>query len=188
MRCISCGSFCFAFLCKDCKSSLRPRLNKRELEGDLFVYSFFGYEDISALLHTKHHHCGMYVYKFLASISIKPFLKDVHQDVYLLPIDDKPKGGYSHTAVLARSIKQDNVKVLHHSLRARSKLSYSGKSLSYRKKNPRDFVFSGKSDRDVILLDDLVTTGTTLLEAYKILKKSHINVLFALTLADAKVK
>lgn len=40
----------------------------------------------------------------------------------------------------------------------------------------------------MVLVDDLVTSGTTLLEAKKIVEKSNNSVLFALTLADAKVK
>ncbi|EAL3832073.1 ComF family protein, partial [Campylobacter upsaliensis] len=37
-----------------------------------------------------------------------------------------------------------------------------------------------------ILVDDIVTTGSSILEAKKILEKNKISVLFALVLADAK--
>ncbi|EAL9099540.1 ComF family protein, partial [Campylobacter jejuni] len=39
----------------------------------------------------------------------------------------------------------------------------------------------------VILVDDIVTTGSSLLEAKKVLEENKISVLFALVLADAKV-
>jgi competence protein ComFC len=52
--------------------------------------------------------------------------------------------------------------------------------------NPRDFKYTFKKNINAILIDDIVTTGTTLCEAYSILKKNNINVLFALTLADAR--
>jgi len=42
------------------------------------------------------------------------------------------------------------------------------------------------SNIEVILVDDIVTTGLTLQEAETILNKNGIVVLFALTLADAK--
>ena len=38
----------------------------------------------------------------------------------------------------------------------------------------------------VILVDDIVTTGTTILEARDTLQKAGVDVLFALVLADAK--
>ena len=43
-----------------------------------------------------------------------------------------------------------------------------------------------KENIDVILIDDIVTTGSTLEEAHDALKKHDVNVLFALVLADAK--
>jgi competence protein ComFC len=65
-------------------------------------------------------------------------------------------------------------------------VNYSGKSLQYRLEHPRDFVYTGKSGIDVILVDDIVTTGITLQEAQKVLMEHDVNVLFALTLADVE--
>lgn len=190
MRCIACEAFSLGVLCSTCKSEIKPTLNKRELEKDFFVYSFFGYDEISPLLHTKHHPCGVYIYNFLALKAFTPFFKklDFEKPITIVPIDDRVKGGYSHTAVLANAIKVENVKPIFGSLRAKNKISYSGKSLNFRKTHPRDFTCKIKDKESVILIDDLVTTGTTLLEALHVMKKSNINVLFALTLADAKVK
>ena len=70
---------------------------------------------------------------------------------------------------------------------ANNKVSYSAQSLDYRLANPRDFVYKGKQGMDAILVDDIVTTGTTLSEARAVLQKSGIDVLFALTLADARL-
>jgi len=67
---------------------------------------------------------------------------------------------------------------------ARNLESYSGKTLQFRLENPRDFVYKGKKEVEVILVDDIVTTGTTLQEAAKVLKQNGVNVLFALTLAS----
>lgn len=189
MRCISCGALSFGVLCTACKDGIKPHFSKRELKRDFFVYSFFGYNEISPFLHTKHHPCGVSIYKFLAKKAFIPFFEKLDlQDITLIPIDDKTKGGYSHTALLVKSIKSKNIKPIFGALRAKNGVSYSGKSLSYRKSHPREFTCKLKDINDVILVDDLVTTGTTLLEALHAMKKSNINVLFALTLADAKVK
>ncbi len=190
MFCISCGKLSFKVVCDGCIDALKPSLSKRKLEQDFSVYSFFGYNEISAFLHTKHHPCGAYVYKKLAQYAYEPFLSKLENERFdgefcLVPVDDKPKGGYSHTAVLVKALKyQKHFNIL----RSQNSVSYSGKSLAYRKKNPRNFKVTKKSIENVILVDDLITTGSTLQEAKKSLEKCNINVLFALTLADAKVK
>ncbi len=69
---------------------------------------------------------------------------------------------------------------------AKNRVNYSGRSLQYRLDNPRDFVYKGKSGIDVILVDDIITTGITLQEAQKVLIEKGVNVLFALTLADVE--
>lgn len=190
MRCVACGDFSWTALCSTCKQSIKPKLNKREIKEDFFVYSFFGYNDISPLLHTKHQPVGVYIYKFLAKEAFKYFFETLNskENFTIIPIDDRVKGGYSHTAVLAKAIELKNVKAKFGTLRAKNKVSYSGKSLNYRKSNPRNFTCKLKNEENIILLDDLVTTGTTLLEALHVMKKTNLFPLFALTLADAKVK
>lgn len=188
MRCIICEELSFHVVCKNCQKEIIPTFNKREIEKDFFVYSFFAYNDIAPLLHTKHQPCGVYVYKLLSQIAFGKFFDNFNLKANVVPIDDRIKGGYSHTAVLANAIKSKTIKPLFGSLRARNKISYSGKSLSFRKQNPRNFKCKIKPCENIILMDDLVTTGTTLLEAKKVLKKMDLEPLFALTLANAKVK
>jgi competence protein ComFC len=65
-------------------------------------------------------------------------------------------------------------------------VNYSGKTLQFRLDHPRDFLYTGKSNTDVILVDDIITTGITLQEAQKVLMDHGVNVLFALTLADVE--
>ena len=51
--------------------------------------------------------------------------------------------------------------------------------------NPRDFIYKGSSNIEVILVDDLITTGLTIQEAKELLLEYNVTVLFALTLGDA---
>jgi len=83
-------------------------------------------------------------------------------------------------------MKMKNVKVQHAKLMANNKVNYSGKNLQFRLENPRDFSYIGKKDIEVILVDDIVTTGTTLKEATQLLKQNGVEVLFALTLAGVE--
>lgn len=46
------------------------------------------------------------------------------------------------------------------------------------------FKYTGPKNCDVIIIDDVITTGTTILEAKNTLKKENVNVLFALTLCS----
>ena len=69
---------------------------------------------------------------------------------------------------------------------AQNRVNYSGQDLQSRLENPRDFLYKGKSNIDVILVDDIITTGITLQEAQKVLLSHGVNVLFALTLADVE--
>lgn len=189
MRCIACERLSFTLLCTACKNSLNPKVTKRVLDNRLVVYSFFAYHDISPFLHSKHHSYGTSVYKTLASLSIVPFMDSLAlKNPIFIPIDDHTRNGYSHTAILAHELKKKGYKTHFAALRAQNTITYSGKSLSYRKANPRKFRTSLKNSENIILVDDLVTSGTTLLEATKTLEKKGNYPLFALTLADAKEK
>lgn len=189
MKCILCERFSWHIICKDCQNIFVPQLTKRELDDEFIVYSFFAYNDIAPILHAKHHPHGAYLYDFLGKCAFEAFFKKFEfHNLSIVPIDDNPKKSYSHTAVLAHAIKQKDFKIHYNCLRATNNISYSGKSLSYRKQNKRGFTCKGKGFQDVVLIDDIVTTGTTLNEAVKVMKKMKINPRFALTLADAKVK
>jgi len=83
-------------------------------------------------------------------------------------------------------MKMKNVKIEHAKLMARNKINYSGKTLQFRLENPRDFEYKGKKNIEAILVDDIVTTGTTLTEAASVLKKNGVDILFALTLAEVE--
>ncbi len=186
MRCLLCERWSFRLVCKECQRSfLQPRISQRKLFGDFTVYSFYPYSEIKELLLTKHSAIGRGVYKILAQNSLRLFAKKLDIKANVIPIDDRIDGGYSHTAILANSMRTSYLTPRFASLRAKNRVNYSGKSLAYRLKNPRDFRYSGPKEK-IILVDDIVTTGTTLKEAYSVCYKEGAEVLFALVLADAR--
>jgi len=189
MKCISCNTYSFSLICHDCQRKFFTyKTTKRVLHDNLIVYSFYPYSQIEDFIKTKHTYRGAKLYKLLANNSFKVFSKkfDFTDRVYAIPIDDKVTSLYSHTAILARSLKSKIIVPRYNTLRAKNQVNYSAKTLEYRLKNPRNFHYSYKNDIDVILVDDVITTGTTLSEAKATLKKYNVNVLFALTLADAR--
>ncbi|HIP52262.1 MAG TPA: ComF family protein [Campylobacterales bacterium] len=190
MRCLSCHKLSLATFCKKCQTNLlQPSVSKRTF-GSLEVYSFFKYQYIEDLLLTKHTPQGFKLYKALAKLSFKPFIekfmKEDQRIIYIVGIDENVKSGYAHVSLLTHEMKMKNVKVQHAKLMANNKVNYSGKNLQFRLENPRDFSYIGKKDIEVILVDDIVTTGTTLKEATQLLKQNGVEVLFALTLAGVE--
>lgn len=191
MRCLSCHKLSIHTFCKLCKDKLlKPSVTKRDINF-LEVYSFFKYQHIEDLLLTKHTPQGFNVYKALARLSFKPFVKEFmkndERDIYVVGIDENVRSGYSHVALLTSEMRHKNVKIQHAKLMATNRVNYSGKSLQFRLENSREFVYTGLKNIEVILVDDIVTTGITLKEAKLVLEKSGVEVLFALTLADVEV-
>ena len=187
MRCQLCLNFSWHPLCKNCLDKiLIPSPSKRILENGLVVYSTYKYTDIKNLLHTKHTYHGAKIFAQLTKHALLPLVKTFTcRDVFSLPIDDHTRSGYSHSAIIARELRRQ-IKPLYGKLRAKSYIRYSGQKLHLREQNKRDFILTCKENLDVILVDDIVTTGNTLKEATSICKMNNVNVLFAITLADAQ--
>lgn len=190
MRCLVCSRLSWDLLCPSCKRYYaKPSPSQRVLKNGLKVNSFFAYEDISGLLHTKHTPHGAKVFTFLAQASFSAFAKTFafEAPVLAVPIDDHVRHGYSHTAILAKALTSASIRPFYGALRATNPLTYSGKPLAFRKANPRGFTCTLPPQSSVILVDDLITSGQTLLEASALLMKEGITPLFALTLANANV-
>jgi len=190
MRCLSCHNLSFFTFCTICQTNLlQPSISKRTL-GTLEVYSFFKYQNIEDLLLTKHTPQGFKVFKALAKLTFKPFIRNFMQKdnrpIFVVGIDETIKSGYSHVALLTHEMQHKNVKIQYAKLLAKNKINYSGKTLQYRLQNPRDFHYRGEKQGQVILVDDIVTTGTTLHEAKQVLEQNGLEVLFALTLAGVE--
>ncbi len=190
MRCFSCSKLSLPILCTTCIDQLFvPTVSTRKV-GTLDVISFFKYATLESMLHSKHKPEGYRIYKALAQMTLKPFIEEFvendDRDVYIVGVDETVKSGYAHVALLTRAMKTKYTMPQHSVLMARNRVNYSGKSLQFRLENPRDFIYTGKSNIDVILVDDIITTGITLQEAQKVLMSHGVNVLFALTLADVE--
>ena len=189
IRCLLCQKLSFSLICSHCqKTFLKPTLTTRILKGGFKVYSFYRYHDIAVLIKTKHTYIGAFVYKILAQNAFALFSQNFHFDtpVYAVGIDDHTKHGYAHTAILTKAMQSAIIKPRYHALRAQNDMAYSGKSLAYRVAHKRGFSYHDREEKDIIIVDDIITTGTTILEAKNVIEKAGSNPLFALTLADAR--
>ena len=183
-----CENFSLTHICKHCQDTyLKPKIFKRKISENIEVISFYKYKDIKDLLHTKHTDLGFYIYSILAKNSMAIFAKEfnISNIINSIAIDDNVKSGYSHTAILNNSLKSKYIKPLNSKLRASNSISYSGKNKQFRLDNPRDFKLKAFKEKELILVDDIITTGSTLSQAIQTLKQNDKEVVFCLTLADA---
>jgi len=190
MRCFSCHRLSFRTICRTCRERLfAPTIRRRQV-GTLEVVSFYGYSTIESLLLRKHKPEGYRIFGDLAEITVKPFIRNYTAEeaspLVVIGIDETVQSGYSHVACLTHRMKAAFSTPLHASLLSQNSVKYAGKTLQYRLDNPRDFVYSGQEGVDAILVDDIITTGLTLQQAQLTLEAHDVNVLFALTLADAR--
>ena len=187
MKCLLCESFSLLHICPTCQELyLTPKIYKRKILNNIEVISFYKYNEIKELLHTKHTDLGFYIYKILAKLSFTKFAKefDIDEKIVSIGIDDHIENEYSHTAILNNSLKSKNIKPLYNKLRAKNRISYAGKTKEFRILNPRDFKLNEFDNNHIILVDDIITTGSTLSQAIQILESSNKKVIFCLTLSD----
>ena len=183
MKCTSCDKISFYILCKTCQDTiLKPNFYKKELEKDFFVYSFYDYKDLEDLIQSKYYFHGDRVFNTLAKLSFKKFADNFKftYPILAIPIDDHTRHDFSQTAILTRHLKNPYIKPIYNTLKSTNTVKYAGKDLDFRQKNPRKFKYTGPKNCDVIIIDDVITTGTTILEAKNTLKKENVNVLYAL--------
>jgi len=191
MKCMLCESISFSHICDPCQEIfLTPSIYRRKILNNIEVISFYKYKDIKNLLHTKHTDLGYYIYYILAKNSFKKFASSFcwQEKISAVAIDDNAKSGYSHTAILNKQLNSKIIKPEFAKLRAKNSISYSGKSKEFRMMNPRDFSFKPTRYKEIILVDDIITTGFTLSQAITTISRYNSAPLFCLTLADASAK
>ena len=177
-------------VCKSCDKEITLSPKQRKSFDDFVVYSFFDYQDIEYLLRSKYSLIGSRIYKILAKKAFLYFRDEVKNsldslDIFSIGIDDRVKKYYSHCGVIIKEF--DSIFTpLFGALISNNDICYAGKSLAYRQSNKKDFIYTGKENINAVLFDDIITTGLSIKEAREVLQKSGVNVLFALTLSDAR--
>lgn len=189
MKCLICGKWSLPHICGPCRTlHLTPSFHTRRILGSVPVHSFYRYDDVAPLLHTKHTDLGHYVYTLMARESFAQFAAAFEYEgrVAAIGIDDHVRHGYSHTAILAQSLKSAVIRPRHAKLRAHAAPRYSGMDFQYRLLHPRRFTVAPFEEEEVIVVDDIITTGLTLTQGVEALHREGKRVLFCLTLASAE--
>lgn len=193
MKCLICENLSLKPICKTCLDALTPMPSSRTLECGLRVYSFYPYSEVEMLLRYKYEVIGSKIFPILSQRCAEYFSahNKLPESMLAVGLDDEPRGYYSHTAIIVREFAKRvaNLSPAYNALIATNRVSYAGKSLEFRKNNPRNFIYQSqtRTTTNAILFDDIITTGLSLQEARACLQKSGINTLFALTLANARL-
>ena len=196
MYCAICRRFRFSILCKECLDLIWNARLRRELSNGLKVFSPFAYSELGWLLHSKDAVIGSRVFKILGRLGVEcffanyPALLDLKRDeVGVICIRNKRVGVYSHSAILARCFRRFGFKVFCNALISGNDLRFMRLSLEDRREASREFRFRPPRSSRIcafIIVDDVVTTGQTLLEASMLVESLGFKALFAWTLCDAR--
>ena len=190
MLCITCKNLSLQIICKDCqKNLLSPSFHKREIEEGFYNYSFYTLSELEDLISSKYYFHGDRVFNILAKLSFAKFAQNFFftNQVLAIPIDDHARHDFSFIFFLSKHLKSKFITPRYNTLKASNIVKYAGKDLEFRQKNPRRFNCTNITNQMTILCDDLITTGATIREAKKALEKKNNQILFSLTLADAKL-
>jgi competence protein ComFC len=187
---LSCDKLSFSIICKYCQNLyLIPKFIKKEVISGFYNYSFYDYEDIKDLIHTKYDTIGSQIFKILAKNSFKKFSDSFkyNDTLYAINIDNNISKGYSHSAILTSSLSSSIIIPQYNILQAKNNKRFANKSYQFRLLNPREFKYNKplfKNIKEVILIDDIITTSLTMLEAKDPLTRYNIKSLFCLTLCN----
>jgi len=189
--CDDCGAALYYenSVCTSCLGTLKDKKHYDKLRA-VFNYDDFSKISILALKHGD----AAYVAKFFANLIYARYKKIIDSaDVILyVPIHFKRllKRHYNQASLIAVAIgKQANKKVSHGNLiRVKNTKSQQG-NIKSRKRNVKN-AFKIKNQREldglnVVLIDDVFTTGATLNECARVLKESGVSQVTCCTMARA---
>jgi competence protein ComFC len=182
--CIECGRrrpFNENFLKTCCATSIKS------------LISFAGYENkaLAKLIKLGKFQGYFEVFKFFGGLIAQELMKikDQLKDFKLVPIPlfkkDENNRGFNQSKVLAQTIKE-NLGLEISDCLIKIKTNKPQRTLDEKKRAQNIegvFALKNKPPQKIILIDDIKTTGATLLEAAKILKHSGAKTILALTIA-----
>lgn len=184
MKCVICEKLSFKIICEKCLDFI-PINPKIRSVLDVKIYSFFDYEEIDFLLKSKYHALGSRILKVLANLAANEFKKiTTFSNVYGVGIDDSVHSLYSHTGIILKAFKKAGIKPIYGELKAMNHINYAGKSLEFRQQNKKNFIYKSGA-KDLIIIDDIITTGESFKEAIKVVRENNGNVICGIALANA---
>ena len=198
-KCGFCNQICKDAICKKCEIKLKKyeinliKNNKEYYSKSMHIYRYQG--DIRRIMIDYKFNNKPYLYKTFAKIVLKNkkicgFLKN-YDIIIPVPIHKirKLKRGYNQTELIAKEISKNADLKLERSVLVKQKNIATQSSLNRknRKQNVNNaFAIRNEdkiSNKKVLLFDDIYTTGSTVLECAKVLRKSNVKEIGVFTIA-----
>lgn len=190
-KCIICGEENFLGICAYCKS----KINKAKSNDQVLVYGYYGgvlKELILAFKYEKNFTAADVIIKLLLEII---YSEKVSADIICyVPMSKRSqkKRGFNQCEIIAKNLGDElNIPVSNCIKKVKNTKEQKTLSKEERLKNVIDaFDISDKksiSGKDIILIDDVITTGATLKECEKILRKYGANKIIILTIAKSNI-
>lgn len=198
-KCLYCGKY-GRYVCKECYLKLNNKYIFRKINDDYFDYficcSF--YEGlIKKQIHNFKFHEQSYLYKYfiefcLENNKILNFLKKFDYITYV-PMNymKEIKRGYNQSKLLAEELGRNlNIKVintLEKTLQIKVQSTLSEKDREINVKSAFGFIKSENiENKSIILVDDILTTGSTARACSKILKEKKCNNICVFAIAKTR--
>lgn len=201
--CLICGKLLSEICCKDCEKRIYDKLNlkiesksKKDYYFEKHVYLFTYKDEIRNLILDYKFNDKSYLYKLFSKIITKNekicgILKK-YDIIIPVPIHKKrkQKRGYNQSELITRQISKKIPSLVHESTaiqKTKHNIEQSSLSKEQRKQNVKNvYKIVNKEkieNKNIVLFDDIYTTGNTVNEISKILKQNGANKILVLTIA-----
>lgn len=175
------------FLCEDCRSNLEylnREITLKNFYVDKIIYSLFYNRFIKEKIYAYKYYDENYMYKALGEILLKTIkeksLEDTIDIITYVPLHRRRKAlrGYDQSELISKYISKKLQIPFSKGNLIRTKYTKSQTQLNknerirnlekaFRIKDNREFL-----NKEILLIDDIITTGTTINECSKVLKES----------------
>ena len=190
-KCIICGVEGFLGICSKCKSEIK-RVHQQE---EIMAYGYYGGVLKKLILNLKYHKsfiAGKVLADLLCQIIIE---KKLSIDcICYVPIskDSLKKRGFNQCSVLAKNISSIlDIPVIDCLVKVKETKEKKLLGKEERMKNILDaFEIKNKEKlfkKNILLIDDVYTTGATINECKKNIEKCNINKIYLLTIAKSNI-
>ncbi len=190
-KCIICGVEGFLGICSKCKSEIK-RVHQQE---EIMAYGYYGGVLKKLILNLKYHKsfiAGKVLADLLCQIIIEKKLSIDYICYVPISKDSLKKRGFNQCSVLAKNISSIlDIPVIDCLVKVKETKEQKLLGKEERMKNILDaFEIKNKEKlfkKNILLIDDVYTTGATINECKKNIEKCNINKIYLLTIAKSNI-